>query len=86
MSSKYLIFNDKENTGQTSPASHSSKRPRRPLRELSGTASSTRETFYEFTSAVAPTGKKPVITRPSSTVLKSGKQDGPRQMTLRSMR
>lgn len=47
--SKYLIFNDKENTGQSSPSTGTKKRARRPLQELSSSDIARRETFYEFT-------------------------------------
>lgn len=46
---KQLIFNDKENTGQSSPTSGTGKRVRRPLRELTRSDMTSRDSVFEFT-------------------------------------
>ena len=50
--SKYIIFDDKENTGQSSPSTGSKKHLRHPLRELSRDDVESRNKFYEFSVSV----------------------------------
>lgn len=45
---KNLIYNDKENTGQSSPSNPAAKRTRRPLQELSSADMLSRD-YFEFT-------------------------------------